>query len=115
MYLVKLPEGQAVRWLFTYDDPRLEGCPFEVEENVQFDGADDSSIWTRGSAAMATAFGRAPNEPNRYRQFPSLDDLRQAGFERLAGAPQYAASWRSFNSVNCSIGGGRAHGRTSHG
>lgn len=115
MYLVKLPEGQAVRWLFTYDDPRLEGCPFEVEENVQFDGADDSSIWKRGSAAESTAFGRAPNEPSHYRQFRSLDDLRQAGFERLLGAPQYAASWRSFNSVNCSIGGGRGEGRTSHG
>ena len=116
MYLVKLPEGQGVRWLFTYDDPRLAGCPFEVEENVQFDdGADDISFWKHGPATAHTELGRAADDPRHYRQFPSLDDLREAGYERLLGAPQSAASWRSFHSLNCSIGGGRREGRTSHG
>ena len=55
MYLVKLPEGQAVRWLFTKDDPRLEGCPYEVEEGVQFDGAEENSFWNQGPSAAATA------------------------------------------------------------
>jgi len=116
MYLVKFPEGQAVRWLFTYDDPRLEGCPFEVEEGVEFDdGADAINYMKQGPSSAASAFGRAPNDPHRYRQFRSLDDLREAGYERLLGAPQSSASWRSFNSLNCSIGGGRGQGRISHG
>jgi hypothetical protein len=116
MYLVKLPEGQGVRWLFTYDDPRLEGCPFEVEENVQFDdGAEEINVIRQGPSATATAFGRANDDPSHYRQFRSLDDLREAGYERLLGAPQSSASWRAFHSLNCSIGGGRGQGRTSHG
>lgn len=118
MYLVKLPEGQGVRWLFTYDDPRLEGCPFEVDEGVRFDdGDDDISFWTQGRATTTTAFGRAMDDPNHYRQFRSIDELREAGYERLLGAPQASASWKSFHSVNCSIGGGagRGEGRTSHG
>src|SRR4029078_1314578 len=101
MYLVKFPECQAVGWLFTYDDPRLEGCPFEVEEGVQFDdGAEDISFWKQGPSATTTAFGRASDDPRHYRQFRSLDDLREAGYERLLGAPQSSASWGSFNSLN---------------
>jgi hypothetical protein len=115
MYLVKLPEGQAVRWLFTNDDPRLEGCPYEVEENVQFEGAEEMNFWKQGPSTTQTAFGRAVNDPHHYRQFRSLDELRDAGYERLLGSPQSSASWRSFNSLNCSIGGGRGEGRTSHG
>src|SRR5262245_33508935 len=105
MYLVKLPEGQAVRWLFLRDDPRPDGCPYEVEEGVQFDGAEENSFWNQGPGATATAFGRAADDPHHYRQFRSIDELREAGYERLLGAPQSSASWRSFNSVNCSIGG----------
>jgi hypothetical protein len=114
VYLVKLPEGQAVRWLFLHKDPRPEGCPFEVEEGVRFeDCPDDFSVFNKG--AKKPELGRSPNDPHHYRQFCSMDELRDAGFERLLGKPQSSPSWKSFHSLNSSIGGGNKEGRTSHG
>ena len=114
MYLVKLPEGQAVRWLFLHQDPRPEGCPFEVEDNVQFDAAaDELSVFKKEQTR--SEFGRSKADPHVYRQFRSLDEMRDAGFERLLGRPQTSPSWKSFHSLNSSIGGGKGEGRTSHG
>lgn len=114
MYLVKLPEGQAVRWLFLRDDPRPEGCPFSVEEGVQFDdGGVELSVFNK--ERTSAEFGRSKSDPHHYRQFRSVDELREAGYERLLGRARSSPSWQSFASLNTSIGGGKGEGRTSHG
>jgi hypothetical protein len=114
MYLVILPEGQAVRWLFVDEDPRPQGCPFAVEEGVRFDDGNEELSAFKKEKTHAE-FGRSKSDPRHYRQFRSVEELQGAGFERLPGRPTTSPSWQSYTSLNTSIGARKGEGRTSHG
>ena len=97
MFLVRLPDGHPVTWLFLHADPCHEGCPYPSTADVKFE--DDLSMI--GGEHNPTIFdwavvGRSKSRPDRYRRFLCRIDVEEARYESLPGAAVELVCWRDF-------------------
>ncbi|WP_425615332.1 hypothetical protein NA78x_005247 [Anatilimnocola sp. NA78] len=97
MYLVEDKQHGITNLVFTWRDPRRAGYLGPVIEGVELDYKIDSvHSWPPGEDAPEDIVGHAPNNPKRYKVFPSSDDLRQAGYVPVDGTAEVFGSWKDY-------------------
>jgi DNA-binding CsgD family transcriptional regulator len=98
MFLVRLPDDQPAQWLFLHADPRTEGCPFPVLENVEYEDELPGLVKKGAEGAAGQFLGRAINNSHRFKRFYRLNDLANEGCEFLSGTAMELTRWSMLST-----------------
>ena len=102
MYLVRIPHGRPISWLFVHSDPRAEGCRHQVQSDVTLDeSAAHAAAFDRD--ARGVVLGRSTRASNIYRRFVGARVPPGVGFESLSGRVLQLTSWTQFRERNVKL------------
>lgn len=97
MFLVEDHRQGMTYLVFTWGDPRQAGFKGTAVEGVTLDwDMDYTSSWPDGADCPEVCVGRNPNNSKHYKVFKYPRELRQAGFEPVAGEPVFFGSWSDY-------------------
>ncbi len=103
MYLVVDQRRNSTHLVFTFIDPRREGCKREVIEGVELD-YDRAAVhrWEDGEPSPEVRVGVDPANPKHYKVFKYARDLDTEGFTSVAGSVVVLASWQDYLNLRSS-------------
>jgi len=99
MYLIRLPDDQPVQWLFFDSDPSLDGCPFEVERNVDFIDEAVAASALIDDSNSSVVFGRSIAKPSVYKRVIHSVEHEGADLEVLPGKAIALSSWAVYSGA----------------
>ena len=103
MFLVQIPAGHPVQWLFVEHDPRPYGCPFPIVEHVEYSDEASRCVDSLENAdTKRFVLGRLKSDPNKFKRFIKNGSTIEPEYERLAGSALALSSWTVYASV-CSV------------
>jgi hypothetical protein len=104
MFLVKDERFQPPYLVFVEEDPRRDGYTGEVIEEVSLEYDElEASRWGNGQRRPEECVGISSNDPEHYRVFKNVEQLRSAGFEPVAGTPITSfSSWSEYIRLSLS-------------
>ncbi len=103
MFLVNDQRHGATHLVFTYTDPRKDGCMKDVVEGVSLDyDMEAAHRWEDGEKSPDACVGVDPADASKFKVFRSCHDLQAAGFDPVAGRAAVFASWRDYWNLRTS-------------
>lgn len=94
MYLVIDPRDDT--YVFTHEDPRLDGCQAAVMEDIELEGPVLPQGWRPGDPDREPYLGRSPHVPTQFRIFDTSYDCQLAGFEPLGRQFVTVHRWQQY-------------------
>jgi hypothetical protein len=97
MFLVESRRHGALVLVFTWEDPRQDGCTDPVIGGVILDyDMDRVHDWPYGQPRPDACIGRSQKNPKYYKVFKYRSELEAAGFEPVTGMPVVFGRWSDY-------------------
>ncbi len=101
MFLVTDRRPGAAFLVFTWVDPRKDGCRGNVIEGVSLDyNMEAVHNWPDGDDCPEACVGRAVDNPKHYKVFKYSRELMGAGYQPVAGTAVVFGSWSDYLKLN---------------
>jgi hypothetical protein len=100
MFLVEHQRLGVTYLVFTWQDPRQDGFQEPVVEGVTLDyDMEHVHRWPEGHARPEECAGRDPQNPSHYKVFKYNDELRQEGYQPVAGKVMVFGRWSDYTRL----------------
>jgi hypothetical protein len=97
MFLVEDKVDGATYLVFTFRDPRKEGCEETVTEGVRLDyDAEAVHSWPDGQSRPEVCVGRNRSDPKQYKVFKYSSELQAEGYDPVPGTPLVFEFWLDY-------------------
>ncbi len=101
LFLVKDVRHGTTHLIFTWEDPRKDGCKSPIVEGVTLD-YDMVAVhrWPDGEARPKPCVGQARENRSLYTVFKNSKERKAAGYQPVAGTPFLFGSWKDYAQLH---------------